>query len=70
MTKAPWEKDLEDWGQGFGNMFGGFLGMFFVIAIVMFFYEGCSYEGLDRNDKIVSPEEQENNDPSARVLFK
>jgi hypothetical protein len=25
-----------------GNMLGGFLGMFFVIAIVMFFYNGCS----------------------------
>jgi len=42
MKKAPWERDLEDWGQGFGNMFGGFLGMFFVIAFIMFFYNGCS----------------------------
>ena len=70
MKKAPWEKDLEDWGQGFGNMLGGFLGMFLVFAMIMFFYEGCSYEGLDRNDKIVSPEEQKDSDPSARVLFK
>ena len=67
MKKAPWERDLEDWGQGFGNMFGGFLGMFFVIAIVMFFYEGCSYEGLDRNDKIVSPEEEEGADPNVTL---
>ena len=68
MKKAPWERDLEDWGQGFGNMFGGFLGMFFVIAIVMFFYEGCSYQ---RDGIIVEKEEpkDESFDPSAWILF-
>ena len=54
MTKAKWERELEDWGQGFGNMFGGFLGMFCVIAIVMFFYEGCNYQG----EKIVVEKEE------------
>ena len=29
-------EELDDWGQKFGNMFAGFLGMFFVIATIMF----------------------------------
>ena len=33
-------KELDDWGQKFGNMFAGFLGMFFVVATIMFFF-GC-----------------------------
>ena len=49
----------EDWGQGFGNMFGGFLGMFCVFAVVMFFYEGCSWRKENGADNILAPEEKE-----------
>ena len=57
-------KDMENWNQKFGNTFAMVLGMCFVFAFIMFFYEGCSWEGYDKNDKIVSPEEKEENDPS------
>jgi|TARA_R110002020_G_scaffold199959_2_gene401993 hypothetical protein len=67
-------KDMENWNQKFGNTFAMVLGMCFVFAFIMFFYEGCSWEGYDRNDKIVSPEEKENADPgfnaSDWILFK
>jgi len=67
-------KDMENWNQKFGNTFAMVLGMCFVFAFIMFFYEGCSWEGYDKNDKIVSPEEKEENDPSFNVsdwiLFK
>ena len=65
MTKAKWERELEDWGQGFGNMFGGFLGMFCVFAVVMFFYEGCKWRKENGADNILAPkEEKETPDPS------
>ena len=65
-------KDMENWNQKFGNTFAMVLGMCFVFAFVMFFYEGCSWEGYDKNDKIVSPKEPEDNtaDPSAWILYK
>ena len=67
-------KDMENWNQKFGNTFAMVLGMCFVFAFIMFFYEGCSWEGYDKNDKIVSPEEKEENDPSFNasdwILFK
>ena len=47
----------QDWGQKFGNTLFSMLMMFFVMAIGMFFYEGCSYEGLNPSDKIVTPKE-------------
>ena len=56
-------KDIKE-NQKFGNMLSGFLGIFFVFAMTMFFYEGCSWDGYDRNDKIVSPEEKKDSDPS------
>jgi len=68
-------KDIKE-NQKFGNMLSGFLGIFFVFAMAMFFYEGCSWEGYDRNDKIVNPEEEEGADPNANftasdwILFK
>ena len=56
-------KEMENWNQNFGNGFATGLATLFVLATIMFFYDGCSYEGLDRNDKIVSPEE-DTPDPS------
>ena len=58
-------KEMEDWNQSFGNGFATGLVTLFIIATIMFFYGGCSYEGLDRNDKIVNPEEEEGADPNA-----
>ena len=63
-------KDMENWNQKFGDTFAKGLIIFFLLSFFMFFWQGCSYEGLDRNDKIVSPNEKEDADPSARVLFK
>jgi len=69
-------KEMEDWNQSFGNGFATGLATLFIIATIMFFYGGCSYEGLDRNDKIVNPEEEEGADPNANftasdwILFK
>jgi len=60
-------KEMEDWNQSFGNGFATGLATLFIIATMMFFYEGCSYEGLDRNDKIVNPEEEEGADPNVNV---
>ena len=56
--KQKWEKDLDDWSQEFGNMFGGFIGMLCVFAIGMFFYEGCSWRSENGPDNILSPEEE------------
>ena len=63
-------KEMEDWNQSFGNGFATGLATLFIIATIMFFYGGCSYEGLDRNDKIINPEENDDADPAAWVLFK
>ena len=57
-------KEMEDWNQKFGNTFATVLGICFVFAFVMFFYEGCSWEGYESNDQIVSPEEKEEDDPN------
>ena len=57
-------KDMENWNQKFGNTFATVLGICFVFAFVMFFYEGCSWEGYESNDQIVSPEEKEEDDPN------
>ena len=57
-------KDMENWNQKFGNTFATMLGICFVFAFVMFFYEGCSWEGYESNDQIVSPEEKEEDDPN------
>ena len=65
MKKAPWEEDLEDWGQEFGNMFGGFIGMLCVFAIGMFFYEGCSWRNENGPDNIINTkEEKKDENPS------
>ena len=64
-------KDIEEmgnWNQKFGNNFAKGLIVFFLFSFFMFFWQGCSYEGLDRNDKITSPEEQKDADPSAWIL--
>ena len=58
-------KEMEDWNQSFGNGFATGLATLFIIATVMFFYGGCSYEGLDGNDKIVDPEKEESADSNA-----
>ena len=57
-------KDMENWNQKFGNTFATVLGICFIFAFVMFFYEGCSWEGYESNDQIVSPEEKEEDDPN------
>ena len=68
MKKAIWERELESWSQKFGNMFFGFLGMFFVVAFAMFFYEGCSYQ---MDSVVVEKEEgKEDFDPANWILFK
>ena len=51
-------KELEDRGQEFGNMFGGFLGMLCVFAVVMFFYEGCKWRKENGADNILAPKEE------------
>jgi len=61
--------------QEFGNMFGGFIGMLCVFAVVMFFYEGCSWRESNGPDNILSPREEEKApDPSFKasdwILFK
>ena len=56
-----WRKGLKEWADttgSFGNMFGGFIGMFGVFAIGMFFYEGCSWRSENGPDNILSPEEE------------
>ena len=69
------DEDIK-WDQRFGNMFGGFLGVSFIFVVIVFFYEGCSWEGYDRNDKIVNPEKEEGADPNVDftasdwILFK
>ena len=57
-------KDMENWNQKFGEKFAIMLGICFIFAFVMFFYEGCSWEGYESNDQIVSPEEKEEDDPN------
>jgi hypothetical protein len=58
-------KDMEDWNQKFGNVFIGFLGMCFVFAFGMFFYEGCSWRSENGPDNILIPEEEKTSeDPS------
>ena len=44
--------------QGFGNMFGGFIGMLFVFSVIMFFYEGCSWRKENGPDNILNPKEE------------
>ena len=52
-------KDMEDWNQKFGNVFIGFLGMCFVFAFLMFFYEGCSWRKSNGPDNILNSKEEE-----------
>lgn len=52
-------KTEEDWGQKFGNTLFGMLMMFFVMAIGMFFYEGCSYQSISEESVVISKEETE-----------
>ena len=40
-------------------MFGGFLGMFGVFVIIMFFYEGCKWRSENGPDNIINPKEEE-----------
>lgn len=66
-------KDMEDWNQKFGNMFAGFLGMFFVFSLVALVMKGCNSMGP--GDKVVTPkEEQTEDDPSFNasdwIIFK
>jgi len=44
--------------QKFGNVFSVFLGIFCVFAIVMFFYEGCSWRKENGPDNILNPNEE------------
>ena len=58
-------KDMENWNQKFGNTFAMVLGMCFVFAFIMFFYEGCSWRKENGADNILAPkEEKETPDPS------
>jgi len=57
-------KDMLNWNQKFGEGFATGLTVLFILAFIMFFYEGCSWEGYDRNDKIVNPEKEEGADPN------
>ena len=58
-------KDMENWNQKFGNTFAMVLGMCFVFAFIMFFYEGCSWRKENGADNILAPEEEkETPDPS------
>jgi len=63
------DEDIK-WDQRFGNMFGGFLGMSFIFVVIVFFYEGCSYQ----RDSVVVEEEEETKDetfnPSDWILYK
>ena len=62
-----WRKGLKEWADttgDFGNMFGGFIGMFGVFAIIMFFYEGCSWRNENGPDNIITPKEERVPDPS------
>ena len=49
---------MSDKNQKFGNIFGGFLGMFLIFAVIVFFYEGCSWRSANGPDNILSPEEE------------
>jgi hypothetical protein len=71
--KQKWEKELDDWGQKFGNMFAGFLGMFFVFSLVALLFKGCNR--LNNGDVVVTPkEEQTESDPNFNasdwIIFK
>ena len=64
---------MEVWNQKFGNMFAGFLGMFFVFSLVALVMKGCNSMGP--GDKVVTPkEEQTEDDPSFNasdwIIFK
>ena len=67
-------KTEEDWSQKFGNTLFGMLMMFFVMAIGMFFYEGCSYQSTLEESIVTPKEEEKNEDPefnaSDWILFK
>ena len=52
-------KDMENWNQKFGNTFAMVLGMCFVFAFIMFFYEGCSWRKENGADNVLAPEEKE-----------
>ena len=52
-------KDMENWNQKFGNTFAMVLGMCFVFAFIMFFYEGCSWRSENGPDNIITPKEEE-----------
>ena len=60
-------KNMENWNQKFGKNFAIMLGICFIFAFVMFFYEGCSWEGYESNDQIVNPEEEEAADPNVNA---
>jgi len=69
MKLQKWERELDDWGQKFGNMFAGFLGMFLFIATIMFFF-GCEIslktEEAVQEDKV--EEDSTGAEPSATNL--
>ena len=69
MKLQKWERELESWSQKFGNMFFGFLGMFFVIATIMFFF-GCEIslktEEAVEEDKV--EEDSTGSEPSGTTL--
>ena len=48
-------KENEDWGQKFGNIFIGMLGMFFVMAMIMLFI-GC--EITLKTEEVKQPEKE------------
>lgn len=58
-------REMEEWNQKFGNMFAGFLGMFFVIATIMFFF-GCE---ISLKTEEVAKEETAEEDSTSSVKF-
>ena len=65
-------KGLKEWADttgDFGNMFGGFLGMFGVFAFIMFFYEGCSWKSSNGPDNILSPKEEKTSENPSQHGF-
>ena len=58
-------KEMENWNQNFGNGFATILATLFVLATIMFFYDGCSWRNANGPDSILSPkEEKKTEEPS------
>ena len=52
-------KDMLNWNRKFGEGFATGLTILFILAFIMFFYEGCSWRELNGPDNILNPKEEE-----------